>query len=200
MKRIVDIQPLIDKVVSCIRTDMPNPKISLGECLYHLQALPVISDDRSSEKPVGEWLVRKSTTSSLFRECPYCVKSCTPCQGCGTQNFALGMESVSKKCLQRSLKMANFIKESALDNIRNLAKQYAAIGDDRCAQLLLGLAESTRKVSMVSSTEILKQAATCDLVKELESRTDVVKTTYVDPYDIEHFSVEGPAVILEVID
>lgn len=29
--------------------------------------------------------------------------------------------------------MANFIKESALDNIRNLAKQYAAIGDDRCA-------------------------------------------------------------------
>ena len=96
--------------------------------------------------------------------------------------------------------MANFIKESALDNIRNLAKQYTAIGDDRCAQLLLGLAESTRKVSMVSSTEILKQAATCDLVEELESRTDVVKTTYVDPYDIEHFSVEGPAVILEVID
>lgn len=96
--------------------------------------------------------------------------------------------------------MANFIKESALDNVLNLAKQYAAIGDDRCAQLLLGLAESTRKVSMVSSTEILKQAATCDLVKELESRTDVVKTTYVDPYDIEHFSVEGPAVILEVID
>lgn len=96
--------------------------------------------------------------------------------------------------------MANFIKESALDNILNLAKQYAAIGDDRCAQLLLGLVESTRKVSMVSSTEILKQAATCDLVKELESRTDVVKTTYVDPYDIEHFSVEGPAVILEVID
>lgn len=96
--------------------------------------------------------------------------------------------------------MANFIKESALDNIRNLAKQYAAIGDDRCAQLLDSLAESTRKVSMVNGSEILKQAATCDLVKELESRADVVKTTYVDPYDIGHFSVEGPAVVLEVID
>lgn len=96
--------------------------------------------------------------------------------------------------------MANFIKESALDNILNLAKQYAAIGDDRCAQLLLGLAESTSKVNIVSSSEILKQIATCDLVKELQSRTDVVKATYVDPYDIEHFSVEGPAVVLEVID
>lgn len=96
--------------------------------------------------------------------------------------------------------MANFIKESALDNIRNLAKQYAAIGDDRCAQLLLGLAESTSKVNLVSSSEILKQTATCDLVKELESRADVVKTTYVGPYDISHFSVEGPAIVLEVID
>ena len=81
MKRIVDVQPLIDKVVSCIRTDVPNPKISLGECLYHLQSLPVISDDRSSEKPVGEWLVRKSTTSSLFRECPYCGKKLYPMPG-----------------------------------------------------------------------------------------------------------------------
>jgi ribosomal protein S27AE len=87
MKRIVDVQPLIDKVVSCIRTDVPNPKISLGECLYHLQSLPVISDDRSSEKPVGEWLVRKSTTSSLFRECPYCGKKLYPMPGLWDTKF-----------------------------------------------------------------------------------------------------------------
>ena len=96
--------------------------------------------------------------------------------------------------------MANFIKETALENIRNLSEQYAAIGDDRCAQLLDALVESVRKVSMVSDSEILKKAATRDLVKEFESRTDVVRTTYVDPYDIGHFSVEGPAVVLEVID
>ena len=53
---------------------------------------------------------------------------------------------------------------------------------------------------MVSDSEILKKAATRDLVKELESRTDVVRTTYVDPYDIGHFSVEGLAVVLEVVD
>ena len=96
--------------------------------------------------------------------------------------------------------MANFIKETALENIRNLSEQYASIGDDRCAQLLDALVESTRKVSMVSDSEILKKVATRDLVKELESRTDVVRTTYVDPYDIGHFSVEGPTVVLEVVD
>lgn len=74
MKRIVDVQPLIDKVVSCIRTDVPNPKISLDECLFHLGSLPVISNDRNLEEPVGKWLVRKGIAASLFRECPYCGK------------------------------------------------------------------------------------------------------------------------------
>lgn len=96
--------------------------------------------------------------------------------------------------------MANFIKETVLENILNLSKQYAAIGDDRCAQLLDALAESTHNVSMVSDSEILKKTSTRDLVKELESRTDVVRTTCVDPYDVGHFSVEGPAVVLEIVD
>ena len=78
MERIVNVQPLIDRVVNMIRTDMPNPRISLGECLYHLQAMPVISDDRKLEEPVGEWLVRKGITASLFRECPYCGKKLYP--------------------------------------------------------------------------------------------------------------------------
>lgn len=74
MKRIVDIQPLIEKVVNCIQTDVPNPRIGLDECLHNLYAMPVISDDRCSEDPVGKWLIRKSEEASLFRECPYCGK------------------------------------------------------------------------------------------------------------------------------
>ena len=74
MERIVNVQPLIDMVINMTRADVPNPKIRLGECLYHLQSLPVISNDRSSEEPVGKWLVRRGIAASLFRECPYCGK------------------------------------------------------------------------------------------------------------------------------
>ena len=52
----------------------------------------------------------------------------------------------------------------------------------------------------VKAKEILKCFDTCDLVRELESRDDVVKTKYVQPYDVDHFDVEGPAVVLITID
>ena len=48
--------------------------------------------------------------------------------------------------------------------------------------------------------EQLKQFKTCELVKELELR-EGVKTQIVEPYDVYTASeIEGPAIILTVID
>lgn len=46
---------------------------------------------------------------------------------------------------------------------------------------------------------MLKQVATCDLVKELETRLGV-ESVRVEPYEDYAVTVNGPAVVLYVID
>ena len=49
--------------------------------------------------------------------------------------------------------------------------------------------------------EELKKYLTCELSRELESRTDVVKTTYYEPIDDgKTYLINAPCVILDIID
>lgn len=45
----------------------------------------------------------------------------------------------------------------------------------------------------------LKNISTCDLVKELQSR-EGVETTIADPYQNVEVKVNGPAIVLVIID
>ena len=52
---------------------------------------------------------------------------------------------------------------------------------------------------MVENVFDIHKISTCELVKELETR-EGVQTTWLEPYQNETFTVEGPAIIFTVID
>ena len=97
-------------------------------------------------------------------------------------------------------KMTDYIKaDEALDVLNELVNRFKEGGDPEGADLIESVIDFLKSYK-VSREEILKAVETCRLVDALKERSDVVKTTYVEPYDIAKFNVEGPAVVLEVID
>lgn len=97
-------------------------------------------------------------------------------------------------------KMTDYIKaDEALDVLNELVNRFKEGGDPEGADLIESVIDFLKSYK-VSREEILKAAETCRLVDALKERSDVVKTTYVEPYDIAKLNVEGPTVVLEVID
>lgn len=97
-------------------------------------------------------------------------------------------------------KMTDYIKaDEALDVLNELVNRFKEWEAPEGADLIESVIDFLKSYK-VSLEDILKAAETCRLVDALKERSDVVKTTYVEPYDIAKFNVEGPAVVLEVID
>lgn len=96
--------------------------------------------------------------------------------------------------------VSEYIKaDEALDVLNELVYRFKEGEDPEGADLIESVIDFLKSYK-VSREEILKAAETCHLVDALKERSDVVKTTYVEPHDIAKFDVEGPAVVLEVID
>lgn len=96
--------------------------------------------------------------------------------------------------------VSEYIKAAdALEILNELVKRFGEGADPEGADLIESVIDFLKSYK-VSLGEILSSTETCVLVGELKSRTDVVKTRYVEPYDVAKFDVEGPAVVLEIID
>ena len=97
-------------------------------------------------------------------------------------------------------KATEYIKaDEAFEVLNDLVKRFNEGEDPEGADLIESVIDFLKSYK-ASQEEILKAAETCRLVDALKARPDIVKVRYVEPYDIAKFNVEGPAVVLEVID
>ena len=89
--------------------------------------------------------------------------------------------------------------DSAIEILSNYSEKLSHNNDPEGADFVDSILDFL-KAHQLSQKKVLASVETVYLVEELRSRTDVVTTTYVEPYDTTSFNVEGPAVVLEVID